>query len=125
MATSVINALKSKVLYTPTLGRDTITNVSDNYATKSGCMVHVRCSFKLASHSQTGYNSYIEMSGAKPFGSSVHGEFGMWTDMSTGEAGILTGSDNHNLWFIQNGSPVSLESRIGHTLWVYFVYSVE
>ena len=125
MASGSTKVFQSKIRFTPSFPRDTLTNVTDNYAIKNGSCVNVRCTFTLGQHGSG--NSYIDMEHALPFGTSAKGSYGFWLDETGNTGGVLKSSLNNNLWFVEpsTGANISLASKQGNMIIIRYTYFLE
>lgn len=108
--------------WTPVLGRDTISELYDSYAVRSGNIVQCRCRFKLAAHN--GGMSYLDASCLPVFGKVPHFSFGNWDGETNDKSGGMHGSNNNNIWFEEAGAHISFGNYVGQTIWLGFTYTL-
>lgn len=107
--------------WTPTLARDTISELTSAYASREGNIVQCTAKFKVTAHS--GGNSYIDASCLPNFGKTIVYTWGVWNSETVDNSGILHGSNNGNVWFVKGYEHFALGTAYANNyIWLSLTY---
>ena len=116
--------ITESITWTPTINGITYTDLTDNYAVRTGNLVIARCYFKVST--ATTSNAYIDQSSIPSFNKTKKFGHGTWLDNSSDNAGIIAAPANNNAWFWgSNGQHMNLSGYTNRYIYISYAYVLE